>query len=220
MKNFRILLAVCFLAMATAVNAQFANSSSAVSVGSSAADTEAWQGVRFSYNSYTIDESEMEYDAISAFELGYVKAFSISQELPLFLETGASFVYATGDLFSEYGVDLSLNMSSLVVPFNVGYKVAFGDNMSFFPYVGVSLKGHLAGEMELSYDGNSMTADIFDEDDMGKDAAYNRFQIGWQIGATLNINKFNFGVSYGTDFMELAKKVDSKTFKASVGFNF
>ena len=70
MKNFRTLLAVCFLAMATAVNAQFANSSSAVSVGSSAADTEAWQGVRFSYNSYTIDESEMEYDAISAFELG------------------------------------------------------------------------------------------------------------------------------------------------------
>lgn len=210
MKNFRSLLAVCFLAMATVVNAQVAKT----------VDAEEWQGIRLSYNSYTLDERGIEYDAISGFELGFVKAFSISQIHPLFLETGASFVYTTGDLFSEDGLDLSLSMVSLNVPLNVGYKVALGNNVSLLPYAGLSLKGHLSGEMEMSYYGESETADIFDKDEMGDDGVFKRFQIGWQIGATLNIDKFNVGLSYGTDFMEISKNVDTKTFKASLGVNF
>lgn len=219
MKNFRILFAACLLAMATAVNAQFANSSS-VSATGGAADTEGWQSVKFSYNSYTLDAKGLDYDAIPAFELGYVKAISISESMPLFLEGGLSFMYATGDLYSEYGLDLSLKMSSLTVPLNVGYKYTISDNISLFPYVGVTLKGHLSGEMEMSYDGESITADIFDEDEMGDGAEFNRFQIGWQIGAAVNINKFNVGLSYGTDFMEIADDTDTNTFKVSVGVNF
>ena len=210
MKNFRTLLAVCFLAMTTAVSAQIAKT----------VDTNGWQGVRLSYNNYTLDERGIEYDAIPGFEFGFVKAFSISQIHPLFLEAGASFVYTTGDIFSEDGLDLSLSMFSLNVPFNVGYKVTLGDNISLFPYAGLSLKGHLSGDMEMSYYGESETANIFDEDEMGDDGVFKRFQIGWQIGATLNIDKFNVGLSYGTDFMEISKNVDTKTFKVSLGINF
>lgn len=210
MKNFRTLLTLCFLTLATVVNAQVAKT----------VDTEGWKGVRFSYNSYTLDERGIEYDAISGFELGFVKAFSISQIHPLFLETGASFVYTNGDIFSEGGLDLSLNMVSLNVPFNVGYKVALGNKISLFPYAGLSLKGHLSGELEMSYYGKSEVADIFDEDEMGDDGVFKRFQIGWQVGAAFNIDRFNVGLSYGTDFMEISKNVSTKTFKISAGIYF
>ena len=210
MKNFRTLSTLCFLTLAIVVNAQVAKT----------VDTEGWKGVRFSYNSYTLDERGIEYDAISGFELGFVKAFSISQIHPLFLETGASFVYTNGDIFSEDGLDLSLNMVSLNVPFNFGYKVALGNKISLFPYAGLSLKGHLSGEMEMSYYGKSEVADIFDEDEMGDDSVFKRFQIGWQVGAAFNIDRFNVGLSYGTDFMEISKNVSTTTFKISAGIYF
>ena len=151
MKNFRTLFAVCLLAMATAVNAQFANTSSSSKIGGGAVDTEGWQSVKLSYNKWTIDAEGAEFDAIPAFELGYVKAFSVSQTYPLFVEAGASLMYATGDLFEmseENGSDYyyystsastSLKMFSLAIPVNIGYKIALNDKMTLFPYAGVTL---------------------------------------------------------------------------------
>lgn len=68
--------------------------------------------------------------------------------------------------------------------------------MSLFPYASLSLKGHFSGEMEVSYYGEPVLVDVFDEDDMGDDGVFERFQIGSQISATLNIDKFNVGFSY------------------------
>jgi len=94
------------------------------------------------------------------------------------------------------------------------------DNMSLFPYVGLSLKGHLFGEIEEEneYYDETYTINVFDDDDL--EDPWNRFQIGWQIGATLNINKYNVGLSYGTDITELGEDMDTKTFKLSLGVNF
>lgn len=210
MKNFRTLLVMCFLAMTTVVTAQVA---------------EKWQGFRFSYNNYTADSKGDDYAALYAYELGYVKSFLISQESPLFFETGASVLFTNGDLVvtdGYYEVDATLKMYSLVVPFNMGCKIALSDKLSFYPYAGISLKAHLSGEIEYE-SGNSYdefeSIDVFDKEDMGA-RVFNRLQLGWQIGATLNFDKFNFGFSFGTDFMELTKNVDTKTVKASIGFNF
>ena len=74
------------------------------------------------------------------------------------------------------------------------------------------------GDIESESDSKSESYNVFDDDDMGD--AWKRFQLGWQIGATLNINQYNVGLSYGADLMELAKKTDTKTFKISVGVNF
>ena len=74
--------------------------------------------------------------------------------------------------------------------------------------------------MEVSYYGEPVLVDVCDEDDMGDDGVFERFQIGSQISATLNIDKFNVGLSYGTDFMEISKNVDTKALRVSVGVNF
>ena len=92
--------------------------------------------------------------------------------------------------------------------------------MLWFPYASLSLEGHFSGEMEVSYYGEPVLVDVFDEDDMGDDGVFERFQIGSQINATLNIDKFNVGLSYGTDFMEMSKNVDTKALRVSVGVNF
>ena len=86
MKNFKLFLAACLLGFASVANAQFSNSS----VASVSEESEAWDGIRVSYNSFAIeDDSYVDYDKTGAFEVGYVKAFSISNSMPLFLETGA-----------------------------------------------------------------------------------------------------------------------------------
>jgi hypothetical protein len=62
--------------------------------------------------------------------------------------------------------------------------------------------------------------DLFDEDDMGKDNTFKRFQAGWQIGAKARFNGgFTIGVAYGSDFSniwEAKAKGSSSKAKAKV----
>ena len=55
---------------------------------------------------------------------------------------------------------------------------------------------------------------------MGDDGVWNRVQVGWQIGTTLDINKFNVGISYALDFNEIAEKTKTSNFSVRVGYNF
>ena len=61
---------------------------------------------------------------------------------------------------------------------------------------------------------------LFDKDDMGDDDKWNRCQFGWQIGATLDVNKFNIGIGYALDFNELSEDAKLGIFSARLGFNF
>lgn len=235
MKKFRTLLAVCFLCVAATVSAQFTNNSA--SSGSAVADTEGWNGLRVSYNNFGFDgDFGKEFDAINGIEVGYVQAFSILNDMPIFLETGASLSYVFGDLFSEsgeyyegyhyneYSSKRTLNMFSVIVPVNVGYKFAISEELSMFPYLGVTLKGNIKGTSEYEYedsygDSESSDVNVFDDDDMD-DEAWDRFQLGWQIGTTLNYKNMNIGLSYGADLMELGKDIETNSLKVTIGCNF
>ena len=60
----------------------------------------------------------------------------------------------------------------------------------------------------------------FDKDDVGEDGTWNRVQFGWQIGATLDINKFNVGIGYALDFNEIAEKDKMRYLLRSLRFQF
>ena len=202
MKNVRILFLLIMVCVSTMVKAQSAD----VAIGAS-----GWQGLRFSYNSYTLDVDDGNFDAVSAYEIGYAKGMQILKDSPLFLETGASLFVVRGDLQKW----CSIKMNSLVVPLNMGYKVCSSEKISFFPYLGVALKGHISGELDVDGYGD---IDMFDNSEFGDKC--NRMQLGWQIGMTMNVNDFNVGFSYGTDFLELDDDTETKTLKITVGFNF
>ncbi|MDE5895086.1 MAG: outer membrane beta-barrel protein, partial [Muribaculum intestinale] len=137
---------------------------------------------------------------------------------------------------------------NLQVPVNFAYKFAIADGVSVSPYLGLNFKFNLVGRLKsvLDYGGldnediqdildgsgyDSMSdfdsdwLSVFSKDDMGsKDATWNRFQMGWHIGAGLQYNAFYLGVEYGTDFIPAFKyekaKVNSSDLKISLGYCF
>ena len=232
MKKFKFLLTAMLLACSSMSFAQFMNSKGSSSAASTS-DVAAWHGLRFSY-----DRTFMSYDYegaddnnMNGFTIDYVHAFKITQSLPLFIETGAGLNFARwSDSESEeiYGYECEIKNSittlGLTIPVNLVYGIGINDKMAFKPFTGFYLRANLMGKSkyELTVDGESEdeTYNLFDKDDMGDDGTWNRVQVGWQIGTTLDINKFNIGIAYALDFNEIAEKLKSSKFQVRLGYNF
>ena len=108
------------------------------------------------------------------------------------------------------------------------YALKMVNKLALKPYTGLYLRVNLLGKVketdEFSYDGETEKEEydysLFDKDEMGEDGKWKRCQIGWQIGATLDINKFNVGIGYALDFNEIAEKTKTSKFAVRVGYNF
>lgn len=179
MKKF-LFLTVCFAVMTSAINAQ----------------SEGWKGVKATYNNFELED----FDAISSFSIGYVQGFKILESLPVFVEGGVNAIYTTGDI--EEG--LKYTSIAAEIPVNIGYKFNINDDISLFPYLGVTARYNITGEAE---------ADGFSED-------ADKFQYGWQVGLTANYANYNLGVSYGADLNEIYEETKTTSIKISVGYNF
>ncbi|MCM1503645.1 MAG: porin family protein [Muribaculum sp.] len=218
MKNLKVLFASALLAVSAPAFAQFANSGS-----SSSADTDGYNRVGISYENVNIDPKGGDGIGLNGFGISYIHGFSVSSTLPIFVETGLKYSAgfhsdSEGDYYDD-DLEIKHTFMSLSVPVNVAYKFAVGEGMSIQPYLGLNLKLHLVGKEKYEYDGESESISVFDDDDMDGDA-WKRFQLGWHIGAGFNYNKFYVGLSYGTDFIKIAKKVNTGTFSVGVGYNF
>ncbi len=154
--------------VSTSAFAQFANAGA--SSTSSATDTGAWQGVTASYNigslSYDIDGAE-DID-FNGFSIGFVKAFSISKSLPLFVETGLNLAYATGEQDCDYwsgeayhyveayngyhydaateSCKMEYTYFGLTVPVNLAYKYTINDDLQVIPFTGIYFRGNLVAK--------------------------------------------------------------------------
>ena len=106
--------------------------------------------------------------------------------------------------------------------FTVGWLNGF--DFSISPYFGLDFRLNLLGKgkYEEEYDGDSdsETINLFDEDDMGKDLVYKRFQAGWHIGVGFDYRALHFGVDYGTDFSEICEDCHFGTTSVTLGVNF
>lgn len=60
----------------------------------------------------------------------------------------------------------------------------------------------------------------FDEDEIGREYVWNRAQVGWQIGASLDYKRINIGIGYALDFNEITEKTKCGIFSANIGVNF
>lgn len=221
MKNLKYYLSVCLLACSTMASAQFANSGSNSTIGTTTNSTaETWSGLRVSYKPITMEIDDEEED-MTGFSIDYVFSFKLSETTPLFLETGIGYQYASWDeSYDDESMEIMLH--SLNAPLNIGYKHQFNNDISIMPFAGINLRGNLVGSMvhELGdyYDNEEEEADLFDDDDM--EDPWKRFQLGWQIGIGLNFNKFYAGISYGGDFSEIAEDTKLKNTSLTIGFNF
>lgn len=211
MKNLKVLFAAAFIAISAPAFAQFANSGNS----SSAADTEDYNRVGVTYNNWNMSPKGGDGTGFSGFAVDYIHGFSVSSDLPLFIETGLKFTmgFHSEDI-EGYDDDYSAKMTygNLSVPVNVAYKFALNDEMSIVPYTGINFKLNLIGKTKVEDESVSW----YDEE--GGDLK--RFQMGWQIGAGLNYKQFYVGLGYEIDFIKIADKVNTSNFYVGVGYNF
>lgn len=136
--------------------------------------------------------------------------------------------------------DFKINNLGLTVPVDFVYAFKLNDMLTLKPYTGFYFKVNLTSKGKLTLSEEDWSAEYklnflkdetekFNEhitDETGydggvpKDDKWNRVQVGWQIGATLDISKFNVGFGYGLDFNELSEKVKASKFTVKMGYNF
>ncbi len=238
MKAIKSLMMAGALAVATPAFAQFSNASAGGnrSTGGSSMvkDCSPYDRISLSY-SYDMgkvdikDADDKNYNGIA---IDYIHGFSVSKTLPIFVETGigVDFGFYSDSPDSEtkyYETTIKGTAINFSVPVNVAYKFNINPTFSIQPYLGLNFKLNAFSETttKTTYededeDDDKHTINNFDKKDVGKDGQWKRFQLGWHIGVGVNYKAFYFGLSYGTDFMELAKKVNTSTFKVGVGLNF
>lgn len=194
-------------------------------------DTREWQSVYLQYNPMTLVYSnDVEDKSYNGFTIGCNKAFSIAQSIPLFVEVGGALqaIFYTNDDNDNW--DYKYSLVSLKAPGNLVYKWRVSDKVTLLPYVGLVMKLHIIGNRTSEYTGRSTdypdedgkTRCLFDKKDMGsKDLTWNRFQIGFQIGANVMFDKkWYLGLSYGKDFGEVVKKATFSTVSITAGYVF
>ncbi|MCM1070983.1 MAG: porin family protein [[Clostridium] fimetarium] len=243
MKAVKILMMAGALAIATPAFAQFSNASAgARSTGGSSMvkDTNPYDRLSISYQNekYSIDRKNADDYSTNGIAIDYLHGFSVSKTLPIFIETGigANFgFYNDSETFDEgstyeYEHKISTKTINLAIPVNVAYKFGINNDFAITPYLGLNFKLNVFSEttnkreyadedVQEDY-GSTHTNNNFDKKDVGKDYTWNRFQLGWHIGVGIDYKALYVGLTYGTDFMEIAKKVNTSTFKIGVGFNF
>lgn len=136
------------------------------------------------------------------------------------------------------------NMLSLKVPVSIMYDWKVNNsNVHITPFAGITMRYNIFGNKKKEYNFSSdykkkliaeygkkdfekvfseKSLDLFDKKDMGsKDATWNRFQFGWQLGVNARFNdKFLIGASYGSDFSEIYKKAKISAWSIQLGYTF
>lgn len=186
--------------------------------------------VGVSYTNTTLSPEYGSNMSMNGFSVGYTHGFGISASHPMFIEAGLKFqgVFnskafgfdfdSDSDYFSDDDIDSKSSLCSFVVPVSFAWKFAINDKISIKPYAGINLKVHVLGKTTLSAFDEKMSADWFDKEEMG--VKFNRAQVGWHIGTTFEYSRIFLGVSYGTDFNQIAKSTGSGTFDLALGYCF
>jgi hypothetical protein len=243
----KLFMTALLMVVSLGVYAQFVNTSSKKN---NLNTDDTWFSFRASYNPITFDVDGIwgsvfgeELSDFNGFSGEFIMGFNVANGEPIFIETGAGFLYAsnkykdsyTDDYYEmEMSLDLKTKIASVYIPFNIAYEFSVSDNMSIIPYAGLKARINISGDQNLTmtirdtYYGYSETVresiDMFSKRDIsnnwGVSDEAKRFQLGWQIGADFDISGVILGISYGTDISEFLKDCKFKTTSLSLGFRF
>lgn len=168
---------------------------------------------------------------LNGFGVEYTHGFGLTRSLPMYLEAGLKFNMGFGSNADD-GVKVKMQMARLSVPVSYAWRFGFGDGMAFTPYAGIDFRFNAIGRLKAeNSDGDeSDWMSVFDKEDMGgEDETWNRFQLGWHVGARFEYSSLFIGLNYGTDFIKAYNDTDDEgdkyhvstgNFAVTVGFRF
>lgn len=217
MKKSIFLAAVAFMLMSVSASAQFMQSNGGSKAKASVEDV--FNTVDLTYSPVTMKATmggsslTEDYNGIS---LNWSQARLMTDKLPIYLQygAGAQFSWYTDSSSSDYyDVKTTTSFLTVKVPVNILYNFAIPNtNLSVMPYLGLNAQVHVLGQSKTSqeYDGETQTFKVnyFSKDDM--EDPYNRFVLGWQIGAMVSYDKYFVGIGYNGPVTSLYKKGDLK----------
>lgn len=216
MKKLFILAAACgmFLSAsaqhATEMEVNYFESNSGYNIIGLSYDYTSLNGKNFSF-------ADNESMSLNGFGVEYIHGFSLSSSTPLFLELGAKINMGFGKATDpEYKEDYAkVQMLRVNVPVSLAYRYAFGSNMAITPFVGIDFRVNALARVN---DGDEYGwYSLFDKEEVGEDDTWNRFQMGWHLGARFEYEKFSLAVSGGTDFIKaFSYKDDEDGYKSHV----
>lgn len=246
MRTRNIIAAAALMLGTASAQAQFANQQKGTGIGSDGWNT-VW--VEYNPSAFITSVKGADNQSFTGLSAGYSRTFGISSSHPLFVEAGVGLQYSFNSISlkeeyedyldeDDFDPKLKTTLFSAKVPVNLMYAWQIPNtNISLLPFVGVQLRYNLSGKQKFEYnfsgdeddygyyyydddDFADEEYDVFDKDDMD-DGAWKRFQIGWQAGVKARINdKFLVGLSYGTDFSEIAKKTKIGAGAITLGYTF
>ncbi len=165
MKNLKFLTVAVMLTASTAAFAQFANTNvnNASSGQTRYVDTNPYDRLTISYNPLTVapDQDNLDNVSYNAIAIAYTHGFSLSQTMPLFLETGVKLNYGFKTVDGEYDdiynedassadVETKVTMFYASVPVNLAYRFTLeNSDVSIQPFIGLNLKYNLSFASEF-----------------------------------------------------------------------
>lgn len=188
--------------------------------------------------------NEAKYDktgSFNGFGLEYIHGFGIGNK-PMYIEVGGKFSFTffhkSAKIKEDYDdvttTTINQNLIRLGIPVSYAYKFHCGNNFSVTPYAGLDFRFNLASsrtfkEVNTSYgdgyadeeESEDDPVNLFSKDDT-YDQAWNRFQMGWHIGARVEYLRYSLGLNLGTDFIPMWKyeKYNLNTFNISVSLGY
>lgn len=228
MRILKFMVLITALVVSSSAMAQF-KSNSSTQASSSSSNSDGWSTFYVEYNpiNYNVDISGADDESMTGFSIGYSKAFAVSPGAPVYIEAGLAGQYSFKSDFLDVD-DVDFNMISAKVPVNLAYKFDLSNSsVSIIPFIGAYARYNISGKVKYTGSSKDKEWDLFDKKDMedlgltmdGK--AFNRLQLGWQIGAKAKISdSFLVSLSYGTDFSEITKKIKVSTTAITLGYCF
>ena len=218
--------------MSVSASAQFMQSSGSKS---SAAVEDVFSTFDLTYSPVTMKASydgDSITDDFNGFSLNWAQARLLTDQLPVYLQYGAGvqFTWKTdtsSDDYYDMKVKNTTTFLTVKVPVNVLYNFAIPNtNLSVMPYVGLNAQIHVLGQSKTTttYEDDKETSKMsyFSKDDM--EDPYNRFVLGWQIGAMVSYNKYFVGIGYNGPVTSLYKngdfKIQTSQVNISLGIKF
>lgn len=219
MKKSIFLAAVAFMLMSVTASAQFMQSNGGSKAKASVEDV--FNTVDLTYSPVTMKASydgDSTTDDLNGLSLNWAQARLLTDQLPVYLQYGAGvqFTWKTdtrSDDYYDMKVKNTTTFLTVKVPVNVLYNFAIPNtNLSVMPYLGLNAQVHVLGQSKTTttYEDEKETSKMsyFSKDDM--EDPYNRFVLGWQIGAMVSYDKYFVGIGYNGPVTSLYKNGDLK----------
>lgn len=173
----------------------------------SAAWAQDYTRLQASYVSYrltnsTYGDKDIEPKGVN---LGAVLGFSVTDDMPIFFETGANLTWAHSAMdvnFLGSDVEVKSTYMNFAVPVNGVYKYEINDKVAVSGFAGLNLKVNFMGVRRVGDEKKNWLS----KDDMGgRDNRAKIFQLGCQFGAGVHLGQIYLGYEFQPDLMNFMK---------------